>query len=151
MIYTHIAAAVIAALAAWFIQGNRYDVVVADLKLQHADLVVSAHKTALRTTEIYRDNANEAIQRANLRSTKNLAAASALRAELDGLRGDLADVPQRIAGATREAVNQYAVTASAVFEHCARRHSEVADAATGHASDVQTFDEAWPVKPSPTK
>lgn len=148
MIYTHIAAAVAAALAAWFIQGNRYDTVIADIRLQHADLVVSAHKTALRTTEIYRDNANEAIQRANLRSTKNLAAVSALRTELDGLRGDLATVPERIAGATREAVDQYAATASAVFEHCARRYSEVAGAATGHASDVQTFDEAWPVTPA---
>ena len=35
MIYTHLAAAVIAALAAWFVQGNRYEVQIADIQKAH--------------------------------------------------------------------------------------------------------------------
>ena len=148
MIYTHLAALVVGAAGAWFVTSNHFEAEIANVKLEHADQVVSAHKTALRTTEIYRDNANEAIKRANTRAASNKRDADGLRDELDGLRSDLAGVPARIRSATREAVNLYAATATDVFEHCAARYSAVADAATGHASDVRTFDEAWPVTPA---
>jgi large exoprotein involved in heme utilization and adhesion len=148
MIYTHLAALVIGAAGAWFVTSDHFEAEIADIKLKQAEQVASAHKTALRTTEIYRDNANEAVKRANARASGNKRDADALRGELDGLRSDLAGVPARIGSATREAVNLYAATATDVFERCAARYSAVADAATGHASDVRTFDEAWPVMPA---
>ena len=145
---THIAAAAIAGVlafgAAWQVQGMRYGGQISDLKREHAEAVASSAKTALKLTEHYRENADAAVRKAEARAAQNKRAADALRSELDGLRGDLADVPERIRSATREAVDQYAATATVVFGECAARYSELAVSATGHASDVRTMMDAWP-------
>ena len=165
---THIAAAAIAGVlafgAAWQVQDMRYGEQISDLKrehaeavassanqiydlkLEHAEAVASSAKSALKLTEHYRENADAAIKKAEARAAQNKRDADRLRTELDGLRGDLADVPERIRSATREAVDQYAATATVVFGECAARYSELAAAATGHASDVQTLMDAWPRK-----
>ena len=145
---THIAAAAIAGVlafgAAWQVQGMRYGKQIADLKLEHAEAVASSAKSALKLTEHYRENADAAVKKAEARAAQNKRDADRLRTELDGLRGDIADVPERIRSATREAVDQYAATATAVFGECAARYSELAVSATGHASDVRTMMDAWP-------
>ena len=145
---THIAAAAIAGVlafgAGWQVQAWRYGGQIADLKREHAEAVASSAKTALKLTEHYRENADAAVKKAEARAVQNKRAADALRDELDGLRGGLADVPDRIRSATREAVNQYAATATVVFGECAARYSELAENAQGHASDVQTLMDAWP-------
>jgi hypothetical protein len=145
---THIAAASIAGVlafgAAWQVQAWRYGGQISDLKLEHAEAVASSAKTALKLTEHYRENADAAVKKAEARAAQNKRDADSLRAELDGLRGDLADVPDRIRNASREAVDQYAATATVVFGECAARYSELAISATGHASDVQTLMDAWP-------
>lgn len=145
---THIAAAAIAGVlafgAAWQVQGMRYGKQIADLKREHAEAVASSAKSALKLTEHYRENADAAVKKAEARAAQNKRAADALRAELDGLRGDIADVPDRIRSATREAVDQYAAAATVVFGECAARYSELAVSATGHASDVKTLMDAWP-------
>ena len=150
---THIAAAAIAGVlafgAGWQVQNWRYGEQIAAIHQQHAEAVASSAKTALKLTEHYRENADDAIKKAEARAAQNKRAADALRDELDGLRGDLADVPDRIRSATREAVDQYAATATVVFDQCVRRYSDVAQAATGHASDVQTLTDAWPTKKEP--
>ena len=148
MMYTHAAAAIggaaLAALATWNVQAWRYDAQIADIHTQHAELVASSAKSALKLTEHYRENADAAVRKAESRAAQNKRDADGLRAELDGLRGDLANVHDRISSATREAVDQYAATATAVFGECAARYSEMAISATGHASDVQTMMDAWP-------
>ena len=148
MMYTHAAAAIggaaLAALATWNVQAWRYDAQIADIHTQHAELVASSAKSALKLTEHYRENADAAVRKAESRAAQNKRDADGLRVELDGLRGDLATEPDRIRGATREAVDQYAAAATVVFGECAARYSELAGAATGHASDVQTLMEAWP-------
>lgn len=145
---THIAAAAIAAAlafgAGWQVQAWRYGEQIATIKQQHTDAALSSARNALKLTEHYRGNADAAVRKAEARAAQNKRDADALRGELDGLRGDLADVPSRIRSATREAVDQYAAAATAVFEHCARRYSDMAVTATGHASDVQTLMDAWP-------
>lgn len=163
---THIAAALVAGAlafgAAWQVQAWRYGEQISDLKrehaeavassanqisdlkLEHAEAVASSAKSALKLTEHYRENANAAVKKAEARAAQNKRDADALRAELDGLRGDIADVPERIRSATREAVDQYAAAATVVFGECAARYSELAVSATGHASDVQTMMDAWP-------
>ena len=145
---THIAAAAIAAAlafgAGWQVQGMRYGEQIADLKLEHAEAVASSAKSALKLAEHYRENADAAVRKAEARAAQNKRDADRLRTELDGLRGDLADVPDRIRSATREAVDQYAATATAVFGECAARYSELAGAADGHRNDVQTLMDAWP-------
>ncbi len=145
---THIAAALVAGAlafgAAWQAQGMRYGKQIADLKLEHAEAVASSAKSALKLTEHYRENADAAVKKAEARAAQNKRAADALRAELDGLRGDIANVPDRIRSASREAVDQYAAAATVVFGECAARYSELAISATGHASDVRTMMDAWP-------
>ena len=152
---THIAAAAVAGVlafgTAWQVQAWRYGEQIATIKQQHADAALSSARNALKLTEHYRENADAATKKAEARAAQNKRDADTLRGELDGLRGDLADVPSRIRSATREAVDQYAVAATAVFEHCARRYSDMAQAAAGHASDVQTLMDAWPVPPADNK
>lgn len=145
LIYVAIAGAAIAAAAVWQVQDWRFDAKINAIKTQHAEAAASAAKGALRLTEIYRENADAAIRKAEARTAQNKRDADRLRGELDGLRGDLATVPDRIRSATRDAVDQYATTASVVFDQCIRRYSDVAQAATGHASDVQALKGAWPV------
>ena len=145
---THIAAALVAGAlafgAAWQAQGMRYGTQLSKLKQEHSEAVMTAAKNALKLTEHYQEKANAALRQSEIRAAQNKRDADALRAELDGLRGDIADVPERIRSASREAVDQYAATATAVFGECAARYSELAVSATGHASDVQTLMDAWP-------
>ena len=151
VIYSHaaagIAGAVLAGVLAWHGQAWRYDAQIAGIRAQYAELVASSAKSALKLTEHYRENADAAVRKAESRAAQNKRDADGLRVELDGLRGDLATVPDRIRGATRDAVDQYAATASVVFNQCVRRYSEVAGAAQGHATDVQSLSDAWPRGP----
>lgn len=146
---THIAAAAIAGVlafgAAWQVQAWRYGEQISDLKREHSEAVMTAAKNALKLTEHYQEKANAALRQSEIRAAQNKRDADRLRAELDGLRGDIANVPDRIRNASREAVDQYAATATAVFGECAARYSELAVSATGHASDVRTMMDAWPV------
>ena len=148
MVYTHLAAAVvgaaIAAVGAWQVQGWRYGEQIASINTEHARQSEAAAKRALRMTEHYRENADAALRKAEDRLAQNKRDADRLRGELDGLRGDLASVPERITSATREAVNQYAAAATVVFDQCSRRYSEMAENAQGHAATVQLLMEAWP-------
>ncbi|MDR6768603.1 ABC-type transporter Mla subunit MlaD [Acidovorax delafieldii] len=150
MLYTYVAtgliAGAVAATGAWQVQGWRLGGQLAKQEAAHASAIASANQAALRLTEIYQENANAAVRKAEARSAQNKRDADGLRDELDGLRGVLATVPDRIRNASREAVNQYANTASLVFDQCIRRYSEMAGAAQGHASDVQTLMDAWPSK-----
>ena len=134
----------IGAASGYIAQAWRYGEQIAGLKLEHAQAVTSSAKSALKLTEHYRENADAAVKKAEARAAQNKRDADALRAELDGLRGDLANVPGRIRSATREAVDQYATAATVVFGECAARYSELAEKAQGHAATVQLLMESWP-------
>ena len=148
MVYTHLAAAIvgaaIAAVGAWQVQGWRYGEQIASINTEHARQSEASAKRALRMTEHYRENADAAVRKAEERLAQNKRDADRLRGELDGLRGDLASVQERITSATREAVNQYAAAATVVFDQCSRRYSEMAENAQGHAATVQLLMDAWP-------
>lgn len=150
MLYTYVATGLIALAVgfggAWQVQAWRYDAQIAGIKAQHAEAIAASAKSALRLTEHYRENADAALRKAEARSAQNKRDADRLRGELDGLRGDLAEVPGRIRTASREAVDQYATTASVVFDQCSRRYSEMAENAQGHAATVQLLMESWPVQ-----
>lgn len=141
---TALVAAFLSGAGIWFVQDWRYGEQISDLKLEHAEAVASSAKSALKLTEHYRENADAAVRKAEARAAQNKRDADRLRTELDELRGDFADMPDRIRNASREAVDQYAAAATAVFGECAARYSELAISATGHASDVQTLMDAWP-------
>ncbi len=147
-LYTHAAAALVAGAmafgAGWQVQSWRYGEQIATIKQQHTDAALSSARNALKLTEHYRENADAAVKKAEARAAQNKRDADRLRDELAGLRGDFADMPDRIRNASREAVDQYATAATVVFGECAARYSELAISATGHASDVQTMMDAWP-------
>ena len=83
---------------------------------------------------------NEATKReATLR-----AAYDAALSESDGLRNDIENIRAQHAGATADARAKYEATVGAVLGDCARRYSEVAKAADGHASDSLKLQSAWP-------
>ena len=145
MIYTHLAAAVIAALAAWFFQDNRYTAELAELRLEHANAVIKATST-LRAgqhaiTTKYQGALNAATERETI-SRRHLAAAAR---ESDGLREQLSDTARRIASAPPAAVAEYATTVSGLFADCSRDYQELAAKASGHSLDVRALTEAWPV------
>lgn len=134
----------IGAASGYIAQAWRYDAQIAGIQAQHATALASANQKALDDTIKMQRTKDEAIKAAEQRAAKNAAAADSARRAADSLRGDLASVPDRIRGATRDAVDQYAATASVVFDQCVRRYSEVAGAAQGHAADVETLRDAWP-------
>lgn len=83
---------------------------------------------------------NEAANRAKTLQ----AAADRARATADSLRNDLAAIRLQLPGLTREAVNRYADTASAVFGDCSRAYQELAETTDRIASERQTLIDAWP-------
>lgn len=147
MIYTHLAAAVIAALAAWFFQDNRYTAELAELRLEHSNAVIKATSTlraeqhAIATK--YQGALNAATERETI-SRRNLGAAAR---ESDGLREQLNDTARRIAAAPPAAVAEYATTVGGLFADCSRSYQELAGQADGHANDVRKHRDAWPVTP----
>lgn len=144
MIYTHIAAAIVAALCAWAFQANRYAAEIAEIRLDQAIALGDAIATARAAETTFNRRIEEARNAATVREIALRRDATAARAESDGLRGQLADAARRIAEAPEPAVRDYAATVSKLFGECSRRYTEVADQAAGHASDVRTLIEAWP-------
>lgn len=148
MIYTHIAAAIIAALAAWFFQDNRYAAELAELRLEQSNAVlkatieVRAEERAINKT--YQEALNAAIKR-EADSRRHMDAAVR---ESDGLRAQLADTARRIADAPPSSVAEYTATLSGLFADCVRDYQDVAGKATGHANDVRAHRGAWPVIPT---
>ncbi len=147
MLYTHAAAAVIAALAAWFFQDNRYTAELAELRLEHADAVIKATSTLRAEQQVittkYQGALNAATERETI-SRRNLGAAAR---ESDGLREQLNDTARRIAAAPPATVAEYATAVSGLFTDCSRSYQELAGQADGHANDVRKHRDAWPVTP----
>ncbi len=122
---------------------------LANLKTDHAEAMTRASASALTTYLNMERKKDAALQLAEARNAQLTLDARRARAAADGLQRDLADVPARIAAATaaasHEAVAEYAAAASVVFDQCVRKYHELAEVADGHASDVRTLSEAWPV------
>ena len=79
-----------------------------------------------------------------IQSNKNAAAATAARAERDGLRNQINTATAALPTATCTSARDYAATAAAVFEQCAAALEELATKADGHATDSRTLTNSWP-------
>lgn len=86
-----------------------------------------------------------ALNDARKRETAQRRNADAARTESDGMRSQLSDAARLIAAAPPAAVADYAATVGELLADCGRRHQELAAKADGHASDVRTLVQAWPV------
>ncbi|WP_393945893.1 hypothetical protein [Comamonas sp. J-3] len=166
MIYTHVAAGIVAAALAawgtWQVQDWRLSGQVEQAQEQKAqaeralvleqqdrkDQLLRARASALETYTRMEAQKNAAIDKQTQRAEANRLAAQQLRTDVDGLHGQLATVPARIAAATSAAVADYAATATKLFGQCTREYAAMAERADGHANDVQALIEAWPENPS---
>lgn len=155
MIATHIAAAAAAAVVALggmqlridAIQG-KHKAALDTLKTGAAEQRTRESVFALNSYATMEITKNAAIEAATARATKSQADAAGLRRQLDSVRSDLADVPARIAAASRAAVDEYAAAATVVFQQCSERYAAMAQVADRHANDAATCRAAWPVNPS---
>lgn len=147
MIYTHLAAAVIAALAAWFFQDNRYTAELAELRLEHANATIKATSTLRAEQHAITTKYQGAINATRTRETLLRTEIDHLRLVSDGLRDQSAEAARRLAAAPPAAVLEYATAIGAVFQDCRAAYGGMVEKADGHASDVRTHREAWPVIP----
>ena len=148
MIYTHLAAAAIAALAAWFFQDNRYTAELAGLRLEHANAVIKATSTLRAEQHAITTKYEGALNAARTRETSLRRDADRARTESDSLREQLSYAVRLIADAPPAAVAEYATTVGELLSVCSRERTLFAEKADGHASDVRTLTEAWPVIPA---
>ena len=144
MIYTHLAAAVIAALAAWFFQDNRYTAELAELRLEHANAVIKATSTLRAEQHAITTKYQGALNAATERETKLRADADTARRTVDGLRRTLYDFRASLPNASTAALIARADTTAELFGACVDEYRSVAESADRHAADAVMLFEAWP-------
>ena len=144
MIYTHLAVAVIAALAAWFFQDNRYTAALAEQALTRKTAELDAVSRVRSDERAITKTYQEALNAATKRETKLRADADAARRTVDGLRGTLYDFRASLPGASTAALIARADTAAELFGACVEEYRSVAESADRHASDAVMLIEAWP-------
>lgn len=150
MIQGYIIAAVIGAasagMGAWQVQGWRYGVQISEIEANHAkavqDSIEAANTKQQEITSVYIKALNDARSReADLR--RDVAAASDAA---NSLRKQAADAARQLASQPTETVVIYATAASELLSECGAEYQRLAEKADGHAADVKTMIEAWPLK-----
>lgn len=152
---THLGAAAVAALGIWYFQEARLgaDLAAEMLRSSEYRLQVEGARTAANArvakasqdiADKYQGALNEARQRETLLRTE----LDHLKSVSDGLRDQAATAARRLADAPPDAVLEYATTVNAVYDDCRRAYGDMAGKAAGHAADVRTLTEAWPIIPS---
>jgi septal ring factor EnvC (AmiA/AmiB activator) len=142
---THAIAALTAAGAVWVFQDARWAADVADIRLSQADEQSAAVSRARAEERAINKTYQEALNAARTREALLRRDADRARAESDSLRAQLSDAARRIADAPPAAVAEYATTVGELLAVCSRERTFYAEKADGHASDVRTLIEAWPV------
>lgn len=148
MIYTHAAAALIAAAlagwAGWSVQGWRLGEQIAAIKSQQAEAVASATREARATESRRFTTVQEAQNAAQKRAQAARADADRARSELDGLRQHIATTRGGVPGESPGACVQRADTAAELLAVCAASHQELASTADRLNADRLMLTEAWP-------
>lgn len=145
---THAVVAALAAAAVWFFQDARMDAAVAEVRLGQTNERLSAVDKVRADERAINKTYQEALNAARAREDVLRRDARAARAESDSLRAQLSDAARRIADAPPATVAEYATTVSELLAVCSRERTFYAEKADGHASDVRTLIEAWPVTPT---
>ena len=149
MMYTHaaagIAGAILAGVLAWHVQAWRYDAQIAGIKTAHAQAATLASEEAARNFRTITTQYEGALNDARKREVLLRRDADRARAESDSLRTQLSHAARLIADAPPAAVAEYATTVGELLAVCSRERTFYAEKADGHATDVQTHRESWPV------
>ena len=155
MIYTHAAAAllaaVIAAAGAWTAQSWRLGeqaqaskTALESLRREHAESLTRATASALNATLKWQKVKDDAIDRAQQRAKAQAHSADIARRERDSLRNTIAAASLRLPDAAPSACTEYATAASGLLNQCAAAYQELAAVADGHVSTIRLMREAWP-------
>ena len=142
---THAIAALAAAGAVWIFQDARRAADVADIRLSQTNEQTAAVSRARAEERAINKTYQEALNAARTRETSLRRDIDAARTESDSLREQLSYAARLIADAPPAAVAEYATTVSELLAVCSRERTFFAEKADGHASDVRTLIEAWPV------
>lgn len=152
---THLVAAGSAALLVWIFQAAVWGERLAEARLDAANyqLQVSAAtiegKVRLRLAEAsFNTRYQEALNEARTRESHLQAELDRLGAVSDGLRSQAADAARRLARSSPSAVLEYATALNVVYDDCRAAYAGMAAKAAGHAADVTTLRDAWPVIPT---
>lgn len=87
---------------------------------------------------------DKAIENGNTRDQTIRTLAASAAASSGSLLDTLSTIRDGVPSATVETLRQSTATLTTVLADCQGRYRSVAEAADRHASDVRTFDEAWP-------
>ena len=148
MIYTHVAAAIIAAAlagwAGWSVQGWRMGEQIAALKTAQAEAVNTAAREARAQESKRFQGVQDAQAAAQTRAVAARRDADAARSELDRLRGTLSIARGGVPGESAAACAVRADAGGELLAQCAAAYSDLAAVADRHANDARTLIEAWP-------
>lgn len=148
MIYTHVAAAIVAGALAfwggWATQGWRLGEQISKMKEAQAEAVNVATREARAQESARFTNVQEAQNAAQKRAQVARADADRARGELDRLRDDIRATAGGVPGESAAACAQRADTSADLLGQCAAAYIDLAAIADRHASDARTLIEAWP-------
>ena len=148
MIYTHAAAAIIAASlagwAGWSVQGWRLGEQIAALKTAQAEAVNTATREARAQESARFKGVQDAQAAAQTRAQVARRDADRARSELDRMRDTLSATRGGVPGESTAACAQRADAAADVLAQCAAAYLSMAGIADRHANDARTLIEAWP-------
>ena len=148
MIYTHAAAAIIAASlagwAGWSVQGWRLGEQIAALKTAQAEAVNTATREARAQESARFKGVQDAQAAAQTRAQVARRDADRARGELDRMRDTLSATRGGVPGESATACTQRADAGGELLAQCAAAYSDLAAVADRHASDARTLIEAWP-------
>ena len=148
MLYTHAAAAIVAAAlagwAGWSVQGWRMGEQIAAMKTAQAEAVNVATREARAQESKRFQGVQDAQTAATARAIAARRDADAARSELDRLRDATRATRGGVPGESATACSARADAASELLAQCGEALQAVARSADGHANDARTLIEAWP-------
>lgn len=142
---THLIAALVAAAGVWVFQDAHMDAAVAEVRLEQSNERIVAVSKARAEERAINSTYQGALNAARTREALLRTEIDHLHRVSDGLRDQSADAARRLAAAPPAAVLEYALAVNSVFNDCRAAYAGMVEKADGHASDVRTLREAWPV------
>lgn len=148
MIWTHVAAAILAALIAfaggWKVQGWRMGEQINQIKAAQLEAVNTATREARAQESARFKGVQDAQAAAQTRAQVARRDADRARGELDRMRDTLSATRGGVPGESPGACAVRADTAGQLLGACAAEAQELARIADAHANDARTLIEAWP-------
>lgn len=133
------------AVSAWIFRADMADAEISALMASHIDKIARAQQQARKQEQAVHATYEGALNAARTREAELRATTAVLRSERDRLRDSLRTAGERLPTAPASAVIEYATTVNELFGECSRSYIELAQAADGHAADVRTLIQAWPM------